>query len=61
MWVELFTSLAGVCDGYAKANVTPYMHAIVYHVQHSMRMHSGVKRFTGQGTMFYCIPLQILN
>ena len=30
-WIELFTSLAGVADGYGKCNVTPYMHAMVYH------------------------------
>ena len=49
MWVELFTSLAGICEGYAKTNVTPYMHAMVYHVPQFMRKHCGVKQFTGQG------------
>ncbi|XP_028417002.1 uncharacterized protein LOC114541217 [Dendronephthya gigantea] len=49
-WILLFTSLGGICEGYGKANVTPYMHSMVYHVPRFMKTHTGVKRFTGQGT-----------
>ena len=48
-WIELFTSLDGVFDGYSKSNVTPYMHAMAYHVPSFMRKYSGIKKFTGQG------------
>ena len=51
MWIVLFNSLGGVCEGYGKANVTPYKHAMVYHVPHFMKIHSGIKRFTGQGKL----------
>ena len=48
-WVSLFTSLGGICQGYSKANVTPYIHAMVYHVPRFMQKHDGIKKFTGQG------------
>ena len=32
-----------------KSNVTPYMHVMVYHLPHAMRLHGGIKKFTGQG------------
>ena len=48
-WVELFLSLGGKCVGYEKARITPYIHAMVYHVPKFMRLHSGIKKFTGQG------------
>ncbi len=51
-WIELFTSLGGVCDGYRKSNVTPYMHEMVYHAPTFMRKHSGIKKFTGQGEYY---------
>lgn len=50
-WVSLFTSLGGICDGYMKSNVTPYMHVMVYHIPHAMRLHGGIKKFTGQGML----------
>ena len=51
MWIVLFNSLGGVCEGYGKANVTPYMHAMVHHAPYFMKIHSGIKRFTGQGKL----------
>jgi hypothetical protein len=36
--------------GYEPAMITPYMHAMVYHVPRFMQMHEGIKKFTGQGT-----------
>ncbi|CAB4023603.1 Hypothetical predicted protein [Paramuricea clavata] len=48
-WIQLFNSLSSVYDGYTKENVTPYMHAMVYHVLTLMRKHGGIKKFTGQG------------
>ena len=48
-WVTLFQSLGGKLEGYSKANVTPYIHAMVYHVPRFMKKHRGVKKFTGQG------------
>ena len=48
-WVNLFTSTAGMCPGHEQARVTPYMHAMVYHVPRFMRNQSGIKTFTGQG------------
>lgn len=40
-WVTLFLSLGGVLQGYGKANITPYIHAMVYYVPHLMRTHQG--------------------
>lgn len=48
-WVRLFISLSGKIIGYEKTRVTPYMHAMVYHVPKFMQKHHGVKKFTGQG------------
>ena len=50
-WVEMFISLDRPNGrlGYAKARVTPYMHAMVYHVPRFMVIHQGIKKFTGQG------------
>ncbi|CAB3983391.1 Hypothetical predicted protein [Paramuricea clavata] len=48
-WVNLFTSLGGIRNGYEMARVTPYVHAMVYHVPRFLEKHQGIKRFTGQG------------
>ncbi|CAB3978408.1 Hypothetical predicted protein [Paramuricea clavata] len=48
-WVKLFLSLNGKNLGYEPARITPYMHAMVYHVPRFMQMHHGVKKFTGHG------------
>lgn len=47
--MTLFLSLGGKLEGYGKANVTPYMHAMVYHVPRFMKIHHGIKQFSGQG------------
>ena len=44
-----FHCLSVKCDGHQMANVTPYMHIMVYHVPQLMKVHGGIKRFTGQG------------
>lgn len=59
-WVTLFQSLGGVCPGYEKARVTPYMHAMVFHVPRFMTLHQGMKKFTGQGKLYYILILLIL-
>ena len=48
-WVQLFLSLAGKCKGYDRARVTPYMHAMVYHIPKFLTNYQTVKVFTGQG------------
>ncbi|KAK2550530.1 hypothetical protein P5673_028729 [Acropora cervicornis] len=48
-WIILFTSLAGKSPGYEKKRVTPYMHAMVYHIPRFMTKYDGIKKFTGQG------------
>lgn len=48
-WINLFTSLRDKLLGYKKADVTPYMHALVYHVPLFMKKYKSVKPFTGQG------------
>lgn len=47
--MTLFLSLGGTLEGYGKANITPYIHAMVYHVPHLMRIHNGIRKFSGQG------------
>ena len=48
-WVRLFLSLSDKEDGYSKANITPYMHLLVYHVPKFLCDDDGFKIFTGQG------------
>ena len=48
-WVNLFTSLRDERIGYKRANVTPYMHAMVYHIPTFFEKYRTVKLFTGQG------------
>ena len=61
-------TLSGRCEGHQKRNITPYMHAMVYHVPDMMKRFGNVKQFSGQGasTYFYIylyiyiyIPLQM--
>ena len=47
----MFLSLNGKNLGYEPARVTPYMHAMAYHVPHFMEKHNGIKKFTGQGRL----------
>lgn len=48
-WVNLFISLHGKVIGHKRANVTPYMHAMVYHIPKVFQMFKSIKIFTGQG------------
>ena len=48
-WVNLFLSLRENCQGYKKANVTPYMHLMVYHIPKFLQTFKSLKIFTGQG------------
>ena len=48
-WTNHFISLRGQRKGYKRANVTPYMHAMVYHVPIFFQKFKSVKVFTGQG------------
>ncbi len=48
-FVELFCSLGSARIGYNKTSVTPYMHALVYHVPMFLQKHGSLKQFTGQG------------
>ena len=36
-WVTLFQSLGGKLEGYSKADITPYIHSMVYHVPRFMK------------------------
>ena len=45
----LILSLRDKCKGYAKVNVTPYMHLMVYHIPHFLQTFRSLKIFTGQG------------
>jgi hypothetical protein len=36
-------------NGYKKANITPYMHIMVYHIPNFFELYKAVKVFTGQG------------
>jgi hypothetical protein len=46
-WVDTFLQVKS--DGHQRKNITPYIHIMVYHIPQLMRLHGGIKRFTGQG------------
>ena len=48
-WINLFTLLKDKRLGYKGANVTPYMHSLVYHIPIFLTKFKSVKLFTGQG------------
>ena len=48
-WVNLFISLRDKRKGYERARITPYIHAMVFHIPKFFRTHKSVKIFTGQG------------
>lgn len=48
-WVTLVQSLGGKLEGYCKADITPYIHSMAYHVPQFMKKHKGMKKFSGQG------------
>ena len=48
-WVKEITSLRDERKGYGRKNVTPYMHAMVYHAPLFLTNYGSLKIFTGQG------------
>ena len=48
-FIDLFCSLSGIRVGFSIQRVTPYMHALVYHIPMVFRRHNNLKQFTGQG------------
>ena len=48
-FIEFFCSLGGTRVGYNKFQVTPYMHALSYHVPLLIKNQKTFKQFTGQG------------
>jgi hypothetical protein len=48
-WIKEFSSLRNDRKGYARSNVTPYMHAMVYHAPYFLTKYKSLKIFTGQG------------
>lgn len=48
-WVTSFTSLGDKRIEYKRVNVTPYMHAMVYHIPTFLQNYKTIKLFTGQG------------
>ncbi|XP_074662584.1 uncharacterized protein LOC141915078 [Tubulanus polymorphus] len=47
-FVNLFLSLGSKRKGYKKANVTPYMHVLLYHVPFLIKEHGPISRYSGQ-------------
>lgn len=48
-WIEHFIKIGSKREGYSKSCVTPYMHAMTFHIPNLMLKHSGIKQFTAQG------------
>ena len=48
-WIQLFLSLGNKRKGYARKNVTPYMHGAAYHLQRALDKFNNVKQFSSQG------------
>ena len=48
-FINLFCSLGSSRIGYNNSCVTPYTHALAYHVPIFLKNHSSFKQFTGQG------------
>jgi hypothetical protein len=42
-WINLFISLRDKMNGYKKANITPYMHIMVYHIPNVFELYKTVK------------------
>ena len=47
-WINLFTSLRDKLLGYRRADVTPYVHSLVYHVPMFLKNFKSVKLFTAK-------------
>ncbi|XP_048587411.1 uncharacterized protein LOC125570187 [Nematostella vectensis] len=48
-WIELFSKLGAKRVGYGNARVTPYMHAVPYHIPQFILSHGPIIQFSGQG------------
>ncbi|XP_048580720.1 uncharacterized protein LOC125561179 [Nematostella vectensis] len=48
-WIELFSKLGAKRVGYGNARVTPYMHAVPYHIPKFILSHGPIIQFSGQG------------
>ena len=48
-WINLFTALKDKHLGYKRADVTPYVHSLVYHIPIFLKNFKSIKLFTGQG------------
>ena len=46
-WIELFLRIKS--DGHQRKFVTPYMHAMVYHIPYAIRQYGNIKQFSCQG------------
>ena len=49
VWITDFVSFSSKIDGHQKANVTPYMHIMAYHVPDFIRRFGSIRQFSGQG------------
>ncbi|XP_065887713.1 uncharacterized protein [Dysidea avara] len=47
-WVDDFTKLRSLNAGYRPKYITPYMHVMMYHAPHFIRMYGNLKQFTCQ-------------
>ena len=54
-WIRLFLSLEKDCEGFQRKNVTPYMHALVYHVPIMIEKFGNIKKFSGQGIQWHTL------
>ena len=42
------------CQVHQRKHVTPYIHAMVYHVPNIIRQHGSMKQFSCQGKLYTC-------
>ncbi|CAG2214315.1 unnamed protein product [Mytilus edulis] len=49
-WVDKFLSLGDKRKGYAKKNITPYIHCLLYHVPYFIVNYGSLRKFSGQPT-----------
>ena len=50
-WAQLFLSIKE--EGHQKKYVTPYMHAMVYHVPNIIRQYGNLKQLIGNALYFF--------
>ncbi|KAL5516061.1 hypothetical protein EMCRGX_G001322, partial [Ephydatia muelleri] len=58
-WVQLFLSIKE--EGHQKKYVTPYMHAMVYHVPNIIRQYRNLNVKVGNALYFFLYALQVLR